>query len=174
VSVASEHILRAVGRRVQWMSGLLVPEAVVSYVTGFNERWNYEISEQYLADLMWVTPNGYATEFEIKVSRSDWLADKKKGKWGRLPNWLTRFVYVVPAELGVPDFVPPECGVWHYTASTYYHAEINVARAPKRIGTAKVPDKVRERWMRHLHCRFWYQRLYHKPIPEILPELDAA
>lgn len=171
MSVLTEHMLRAVGRRLDFRSGLLVPEAVVSYVTGFNATFNYERRDEYLADLMWVTSAGYATEFEIKVSRADWRADNAKGKWGFMPPWLSRFIYVVPVELGIPDFVRPEAGVWHYAPTRYYHAQITVARAPKRIGTQKVPRETTDRWLGHLHCRFWHQRLYFdKRLPAVQAE----
>lgn len=162
---SSERIVRAAARRLEFRSGVLVPEAVVSYVAGWRRAdWypegGYEICEQYLADLMWVTKSSYATEFEIKTSRSDWRADNDKPKWGLLPPWISRFIYVVPVELGIPDFVQPFAGVWHWQPATSYHAEITVARAPRKIGQTKVPDDVRERWLLHLHCRFWHQRLY--------------
>lgn len=165
----SERVLRATARRLEFRQGVLVPEAVVTYAAGWRKSdWypegGYELHEQYLADLMWVTKANYATEFEIKTSRADWRDDNDKGKWGLLPPWITRFIYVVPAELGIPDFVQPFAGVWHWRARSsaeYRHAELTVARAPKKIGQTKVPDDVRERWLLHLHCRFWYQRLAH-------------
>lgn len=162
----SDKILRAVARRLHFHQGTLVPEACVTYKTGERIGWGdhtLDMHGQYLADLMWVTNAGYATEFEIKISLSDWRADAKKGKWRGMPSWISRFIYAVPATLGVPDFVPEFAGVWHYHTEKdgFYAAEISVARAPRRFGKERVPEAVLHRWLRHLYSRYWYQKLYH-------------
>lgn len=147
----------------------------MSYVSGYQEgtgMWGgYELRGDYLADLMWVTKSDYATEFELKISRADWKADADKAKWGYLPPWINRFIYVAPTELGIPDFVPAFAGVWHWSPEQYgRYGRITVARAPRRIGQTKVPADVKERWLYHLHCRFWYQRLY---VTHRLPVMNA-
>lgn len=177
--LSSEHLLRAVARRLEFRSGILVPEAVVSYVSGYhhgNEIWpGYEVCDQYLADLMWVTASDYATEFEVKISRADWRADGAKSKWGYMPPWITRFIYVVPVELGIPDFVPAFAGVWHFQASRRSYSELTVARAPRKIGQTKVSEDIKRRWLLNLHCRFWHQRLYtNNRVPEISQQEQPA
>lgn len=175
--LTSGHLLYAVAHRLEFRSGLLVPEAPVEYVTGHSglqNGYSYELTGSYLADAMWVTRSDYATEFEIKISRADWKADNDKGKWGFMPPWINRFIYVTPVELGIPDFVPEFAGVWHWAPNDRYGwtwGKLTVARAPRRIGQTKVPASVKERWLYNLHCRFWHKRLY---VDNRVPRISAA
>jgi hypothetical protein len=115
---------------------------------------HWEQSCEYFADLLVITPHGYATEVEIKVSRADWRADLAKEKWAfGLPTWISRFIYAVPASLGIPEWVPPKCGVLHFDNRT-----LRVARAPGRIGKEKVPDKVRAYLLHRTYIRYWTQQ----------------
>ena len=64
------------------------------------------ISAQFLgeADVLSILKSGYITEFEVKISRSDFKADAKKHKWkhyelrikNSIPNY---FYYVCPENL---------------------------------------------------------------------------
>jgi len=49
-------------------------------------------------DILALTPAGYATEIEIKVSKSDLRADKKK-RHGHLHNRIAYFYFAVPEGL---------------------------------------------------------------------------
>jgi hypothetical protein len=142
----------------------LIPEAPVRYSRGMSEPWapggrSYEMFSDYFADFMMVTDSGYATELEVKVSRSDWKCDLAKPKWldGKFPPWVTRFIYCVPVELGVPEWVPAAAGVWHLKP---WHGGfmVHIARAPKRIGKEKVPQETLDRWMSSMYHRYWNMR----------------
>jgi hypothetical protein len=122
---------------------------------------------------MMITAAGYGTELEVKISRADWRADLSKSKWVGMPDWVTRFVYVVPEELGIPDFVPDLAGVWHvvprivtldkYTDEERQGADgydIVLARSPKLLGREKVPPAVISKWMRNFYYRYWDQRIH--------------
>lgn len=159
----SKEVIRVVCKHLNWASGLMVPEAVVTYKTGQVSEWGgWEMQANYMADIMWVTRSNYATEIEIKTSLSDWRADAKKGKWRGMPDWISRFIYVVPTELGIPDFVPAFAGVWHVGLAQWSCNTnvVSVARAPRKIGKEKVPADVIDLWYRHLHCRYWHQKLH--------------
>lgn len=43
--------------------------------------------------------------------------------------------------------------------------------AARQKGQTKVPPEVREKWLYHLHCRFWNQKLY---VDRRLPRFKAA
>lgn len=60
-----------------------------------NVSWGLGVHE---CDLMVITPAGYATEVEIKVSRSDLLADKKKRHQHKSAK-IRRLFFAVPSEL---------------------------------------------------------------------------
>jgi hypothetical protein len=49
-------------------------------------------------DILDVTPSGYATEYEIKVSKSNFLADKKK-KHKHDSRFIKRLFYIVPKDM---------------------------------------------------------------------------
>lgn len=59
-----------------------------------NVSWGAGIN--YEADLVVVTKAGYATEYEIKRSWTDFLADFKKDERAHKAPWVYRFAYVVP------------------------------------------------------------------------------
>jgi len=76
----------------------------------------FGMSEQ---DLVSINKSGFFYEYEVKVSRQDFLKDKKKKKWEfydlkmneRLPNYLT---YVCPENLIKEDEIPPFAGLLYY------------------------------------------------------------
>lgn len=118
----------------------------------------YSQTCDYLADLLVITPNDYATEIEIKRTRADWKADLQKKKWAAgLPDWISRFIYAVPEKLGVPDWLPPKVGVIHITSDRGY-VTCKVVRAPGRFGFVKVPPKVRAYLLNCAYQRYWEQR----------------
>lgn len=74
-----------------------------------NVSWGAGIN--YEADLVVVSKSGYATEYEIKRSWSDFLADFKKDKYAHKAPWVYRFAYVVPESIKdrVLNFFKEKC-----------------------------------------------------------------
>lgn len=155
----------AIRRHVDYRANMLIPEASIRYGLGGKVG-------EYRADFMMITRAGYGTELEVKVSRADWRADLTKEKWVGMPNWVTRFIYVVPAELGIPDFVPAHAGVWHVIPRAaildrysdqerhgFDGYDIKTVRAPHLLGREKVPQVVIGNWLRNLYYRYWEQRI---------------
>lgn len=66
-----------------------------------NVSWGLGID--YEADLLVITKSGYCTEYEIKRSYSDFLADMKKDECAHKAPWVYKFFYVIP--LGIKDKV---------------------------------------------------------------------
>lgn len=62
-----------------------------------NVSWGLNID--YEADLLIITKAGYCTEFEIKRSYSDFLADMKKGEHAHKAPWVYKFYYVIPLSI---------------------------------------------------------------------------
>ncbi|MBW9102923.1 hypothetical protein [Paraburkholderia phenoliruptrix] len=144
----------------------LIPEAEIRYGVGSTRG-------VYRADFMMITRSNYATELEVKVSLADWRKDLSKPKWVGMPDWITRFIYVVPEQLGIPEWVPAHAGVWHLVPSVvdpYYNPalesrrpdgyQIIVARAPHVLGRQKLPAAVLGTWLRNLYYRYWEQRVH--------------
>jgi hypothetical protein len=177
----------AVRRHVNTRANLLVPEAAVRYQRGTYTDWKGIVHphfDDYRADFMMVTASGMATEIEVKVSRADWRVDLAKPKWQGMPAWVTRFVYAVPEDLGIPDFVPAHAGVWHIVPDVrriYSPTEeprmapdgyrVVLARAPKKLGKEKVPAEVVSRWMKNFYYRYWDMRQHaDQRIPQRIRE----
>lgn len=154
----------AIRRHVDHRANTLIPEASVRYGLG-------SARGEYRADFVMVTRAGYATELEVKISLADWRKDLAKPKWVGMPGWITRFVYVVPEQLGIPEWVPPHAGVWHVFPTLVSHLDawngphrpdgfgIVVKRAPHVLGREKVPPAVIGTWHRNLYYRYWEQRI---------------
>lgn len=62
-----------------------------------NVSWGMGI--QYEADLLVVTKAGYCTEYEIKRSYADFLADMRKDESAHKAPWVYRFYYVIPESI---------------------------------------------------------------------------
>ncbi len=157
LKITAGHVERALREHLNWMTTKIIIEANVPYMK-LNSKGK-RVHGAYRADYMCVNPIGYGTEIEVKVSMSDWKADLKKGKWGGMPDWVVRFIYLVPEHLGIPDWVPEQAGIWHlYQPPGSSGLKIKVARAPKRIGKTKVPVEIMERWMVNFYYRYWNLR----------------
>lgn len=149
----SGQVERALRNHIGFAEHLLIPEAGVKL---YGPKGKY-IGE-YRADYMKVSPSGFCTEFEVKISRSDWKADLTKLKWTAMPGWVKQFIYVVPESLGIPEWVPPFAGVW-FVKIRHGMMYIEVARTPKIIGKEKVPEAVKAKWLHNLYYRFWNMRV---------------
>jgi len=93
-------------REITWH--LVKRHSLFDFRTNFvcisNLSWGFLYWE---ADLFIVNKSGYAQEIEIKLSKSDWLNDKKKAKFVHLDrksiktswNFIKQFWYAAPIEL---------------------------------------------------------------------------
>jgi len=115
-------------------------------------------------DFVGVTKAGYAHEFEIKISRSDFKADFKKDKHAfitgeREYTWkISRPAYlwfVVPFEMVTLDEVPEYAGLIYVSANGKFLKEM---RRPKKIHNEKVSDKYRMKLLQSMMYRFWQVR----------------
>ncbi|MBN3811688.1 hypothetical protein [Paraburkholderia sp. Ac-20347] len=165
----------AIRRHVDHRATTLIPEASVRYGLGRTRG-------EYRADFVMVSRAGYATELEVKISLADWRKDLSKPKWVGMPGWITRFVYVVPEQLGVPVWVPEQAGVWHVTPARVRSDserpdgyQVVVARAPRVLGREKLPAAVLGTWHKNLYYRYWDQRIaLEQRIPQHVREGVAS
>jgi hypothetical protein len=97
---------------------------IVTSLMIYYRQYRYRINNVYVfaweSDFIAVTKSGYVIECEVKISRSDFLADIKKDKHKLLTRvWPTdmipnRFMYVAPSGIIKPEEVPPYAGLMQY------------------------------------------------------------
>ena len=92
-------------------------------------------------DVLSLNKSGYLTEFEVKVSRSDFKADLKKEKWEwfdvrletQIPNY---FIYSCIPELIIKEEIPSFAGLVYVTDEG-----IEVVKKPKLLHKFKKPQE---------------------------------
>lgn len=126
-----------------------------------NVSWGLGLSHE--CDLLCLTPSEYLVEYEIKISKSDFLRDFKK--WhGHKSKIVSALVYVVPENLLdlAVSTLEPEIGVvvvgWvenkFYDDGGYYEASW-VRRAKKRKFAEKAPKTTQWKLLQLGVMRIW-------------------
>ena len=126
-------------------------EMEVAIAKYFNPRQNIivpNISWGFLsheADLYIIRPSGYAVEVEIKISKSDFLADfKKKHNHNDKGNHISEFYYAIPIKLydECVNLIPKDAGI--LVCEKYYddimdrtYINVRTKRKAIRIKNAK-------------------------------------
>lgn len=101
-----------------------------------NGRRMYEALHE--CDVLKLTPSGYATEYEIKISKSDFKADLKK-KHGHNSKFIKQLYYVVPYEMleFAKENLPENSGLYYVKNKRMYSA----VKAPNRKQAFKWRDE---------------------------------
>jgi len=117
---------------------IIVPNVQFGIVRYFGEHPNRTYDELHECDILKLTKTGYATEYEIKISKSDFKADLKK-KHNHDSKFIKQMYYVVPFEMldFTKDNLPEYAGL-AYIKNNKLHYAIN---APIRKGCFKWTDK---------------------------------
>lgn len=106
------------------------------------ENFNYFFTGEL--DVISVAKSGYVSEYEVKVSRSDFKADAKKNKWYYFDIQLTPkyipnyFTYVCPIGLILEADLKPYMGLIYY----FDDGTLILIRKPKILHKNK-PDPIR-------------------------------
>lgn len=129
-------VRRALVRYLNWDQTLVVPEFHL---------------DNAQCDVVQISRADYATEFEIKISRSDWNADQKKRKWLFDRPHISRFFYVVPESIlsPIPEWVPANAGILIWNEGIREH------RAAKRLKAQKVPAHIKQKAYEAFYFRYW-------------------
>ena len=126
--------------------------------------WNWE------SDILFITPSGFAHEFEIKISYSDFKADgNKKGKHQRLsdniyniPNRPATFTYVCPPDIIPVSAIPDYTGLAYVIEVDKYYQEdpdkclsLKYIKTPKRRKVEPLTDKKWRQIAGKMADRYW-------------------
>lgn len=117
-------------------------------------------------DLLAVSPRFYASEVEIKVSKSDFLADFKK-KTTHKSRYIKRFYYAVPYDMEqyAKERLPEDAGLIVVEPRKPF-GYVRIAVYPNNNNDAeKVPEKTVSELQRLMAMRYWSrQRALRKKI----------
>jgi hypothetical protein len=108
-------------------------------------------------DLLQVTRSGYATEYEIKVSKSDWDKDATKDKWRRPRPHISRFFYAVPEPLADywPEWAPGGAGLIAVRFTRDLWPVLREVRPARRLRATKLNDVTLQRMWEAAYWRYW-------------------
>lgn len=121
MSITVSEIEVAIARRFDVRQHIIVPNVSWGFLT-------------YEADMLIISKAGYVTEVEIKISKSDFLADFKKRKHNHNSMLIKEFYYAMPLSLyeKCKDIIPETVGV--IVVLSYdngFHASIKKHCPPK-------------------------------------------
>lgn len=143
-----------------WNAGRIICALVRSYDFRKNRVMTEFEIDGGRCDFVLITAAGYLTEFEVKVSLSDWNADREKAKWLRARPHVSRFYYAVPETLEskIPAWLPPHAGVLVVRAapSRDYVREVRPAR---RLRAQKLPDGWIQSIYTNSYYKYWHLKL---------------
>ncbi len=120
-----------------------------------NVWWGLGLNHE--CDLFVVTAAGYAYEVEIKVSKSDLLADLKK-RHGHVSEKIRRLYYCVPVDLldCCAMIAPERSGILYYERDKYGRSCIRKHREARNNSMARRLTDKEVRKVMHLGCmRIW-------------------
>jgi hypothetical protein len=125
---------------------------------------NYYIG-RYEMDVFKLNATGYITEYEIKISKTDYLNDFKKGDKNNLKHTeikkgfrSNRFFFVVPYNLFDVSEVPDYCGL------IYYHPDQKM----EIVKTAKLLHKNKFTDFKGLATKLYHRELHRRSEIRIL------
>ena len=143
---------------------------VRQYLIVPNVSWGLGVHE---CDLLALSKSGYATEFEIKVTKADLIRDSKK-EHGHRSGKIKHLYFAIPEEIeSCADLIPANAGIvvieyWSYR----FHCRI-LREAPAngnarpftdeerfklaRLGTMRMWNLKRTLWQNHHHQEAEYQ-----------------
>lgn len=132
------------------------------------------------SDILVLKKSGYTIEYEIKISHSDFLADRKKkavispnDKNKRLPNYFidtkgisryeyleqglgaNRFYYVLPKDLVPEEEIPDWAGIIYARPGRASRVYVHIARSPKKLHSNKAEEKVKDKILQSTYFRYW-------------------
>lgn len=140
-------------------------------------------------DILETTPSGYTYEYEVKISRADFKADKFKQKAGKSKYDILQsgkrvnyFSYVCPKGLISPDEVPEWAGLIYaqsYTTQILSPIEHDIVdfekvvfdtiKCPKKLSRDKITPDVQNRINECIYYRFHALREKVKQIENEMP-----
>lgn len=117
---------------------IVVPNVANGIIRYFGKQPTRTHETLHECDILKVTPSGYATEYEIKISKSDFKADSRK-KHSHDSQFIKQLYYVVPFEMRkfAKENLPKNAGLAYAKNNKIYY----VINAPIRDNYFKWTDE---------------------------------
>lgn len=130
--------------------------AVVQYTKSAELR-SLRTSLPWECDVLAISKSNLASEYELKITRSDFLADFKKPKHKKFERgeggYISKFWYVVPEGLIKKKEVPDYAGLMYYRKQGK-HRIVTPVKQPKTLRANKIDTKTFRRLYRSMMFRF--------------------
>jgi len=135
-------------------------------------NWGFDIGHE--CDLLVVTDSGYATEIEIKISRSDLIRDKEKYHGHKSPK-LKYLYFAIPEHLEKDiEHIPEKAGIyvvwWWEKAGDW---RVKLKRPPQKLGKYKFNESKKSELYRLGYLRFWSDRHRIVELKNTVKELET-
>lgn len=123
------------------------------------------------SDVLRLTAGGHVWEYEVKITRADFLVDSKKHRHVKLSNtsrWYPtgagdrapqRFYYVAPTGVIAVSDLPAYAGLLVIDGAT-----VTLAKRAPRLHTAPASKRVRDYLARGMTIRYWQERSGVNPL----------
>jgi hypothetical protein len=132
----------AIASRFGYLENLIVPGV----------HWGLDLHE---CDVLVLSKAGYATEVEIKTSKSDLIADKKK-RHGHFSDRIKYLYFALPDYLkDCIEHVPERAGIILVGSSGANRGRTNIIRKPKHNKSRKFSEVERCKMARLGAIRIW-------------------
>lgn len=132
------------------------------------------------ADILVISKSKYITEYEVKVSVSDFKNDAKKRKsYGNKKtkyqlleegNHVSRFYYVVPRGLISKEDVPEFAGLIYASQGAYSGIVFEEVKSPKRLNADKISDSKFLHLLRNVYFKYHSERRERKKLKKQIQE----
>lgn len=152
------------------MNERCIQEELLSFCS--NYRYvipNVHIPKWFEADMFGITRADYSVEFEIKITKSDYYADRKKlHPYSRKPkhdylesgNCLpNRFYFVLPFKLASSVTIPQWAGLIVVKTSDEFISDLRRVKAAPRLHSKKIDAELKLKVLGSTYHRFWKYRL---------------
>lgn len=108
------------------------------------------------SDIISVTKTGYLVEYEVKISRADFLADRRKSKWQtylyQYDKAPKHFYYLMPQGTALIDELPSFAGLIEFTEENGVY-NFETVHKPKILNRLKATDKQRYKLLKKLYYK---------------------
>ena len=122
------------------------------------------------SDIVSVTKTGYFVEYEVKISRADFLADRRKSKWktykfhyDKAPKY---FYYLLPKDVAKVEELPDFAGLIEFTVNDGNYS-FETVHKPTVLNRLKATEKQKYNLLKKLYYKSIgsaFKPEYHKKV----------